>query len=128
VPHYDEILAEEHSSALDKWVAYLATTGKKKPAVIWHNQGKILGTDEVAGKTKAEILELAKSRVPATRSKVVIQGVVRELGLLPPKRGAKFAGPSVTKILKPLLLRIALVWICVARCSTIRTRQEGLVS
>jgi hypothetical protein len=98
----DEILAEEHSSALDKWVAYLATTGKKKPAVIWHNQGKILGTDEVAGKTKAEILELAKSRVPATRSKVVIQGVVRELGLLPPKRGAKFAGPSVTKILKPL--------------------------
>jgi len=69
----DEILAEEHSSALDKWVAYLATTGKKKPAVIWHNQGKILGTDEVAGKTKAEILELAKSRVPATRSKVVIR-------------------------------------------------------
>lgn len=99
----DEILAEKHPVVLDQWVAILAESGKKAPAVIWTNQqGKVLGIDEVAGKDKVAILELAKAQVPATRMKVVIQGTVRELGLLPPKQGARYAGPSVSKILKPL--------------------------
>ena len=99
----DEVLSAPHAAALDKWAATLAASSKSKPAVIWHNQGQVLGIDELTGKTKADILAMAKAHVPATRSSVVIRGEVRQLGLLPPKRGAApYAGPSVSALLKPI--------------------------
>jgi hypothetical protein len=62
----------------------------------------VLAVETVAGKSKTELLAMAKAVVPATREKVVIRGKVRLLGLKPPKNGAKYAGPSVSAILKPL--------------------------
>lgn len=98
----DEVMGAAHPKAFDAWAEVLAKSGKAKPAVIWHDQGKVLAVDEVAGKSKAELLAMAKSHVPATADKVVIRGKVRELGLKPAKKGAKYSGLSVSAILKPL--------------------------
>lgn len=98
----DEVMATDHPKAFDKWAEVLSKSGKQKPAVIWHNAGKVLRIDEVAGKSKADLLALAKSAVPETKNAVVIRGKVRSLGLNPAKKGAKYSGPSVSAILKPL--------------------------
>jgi len=98
----DEVMQQPHPAVFDQWAKVLADSGKKAPAVIWHDQGKVLGIDEVAGKTKADILALAISRIPADDTQVVIRGQVRKLGLLPTPRGAEWKGPSVSAILKPL--------------------------
>jgi hypothetical protein len=98
----DEVMSADHPKAFDKWVEVLAKSGKAKPAVIWHNQGKVLAIDEVKGKNKTDLLALAKAAVPTTKGCVVIRGKVHPLGLLPPKKGAKYSGKSVSAILKPL--------------------------
>lgn len=98
----DEVMAADHPKAFDKWVKVLADSSKSKPAIIWHNQGKVLAIDTVAGKSKDDLLQLALAQIPADDTKVTIRGQVRKLGLLPPKKGAKYSGPSVSAILKPL--------------------------
>lgn len=98
----DEVMAADHPKAFDKWVKVLADSSKSKPAIIWHNQGKVLAIDTVAGKSKDDLLQLALAQIPADDTKVTIRGQVRKLGLLPPKKGAKYSGPSVSAILNPL--------------------------
>lgn len=98
----DEVMAANHPAAFDLWVKELEKSGKQKPAVIWHDQGKILSIDEVAGKSKADILQLAIRRVPATNDYVIVNSRVRLLGLKPAKKDAKYTGLRVSAILKPL--------------------------
>jgi hypothetical protein len=98
----DEVMEKPHPKIFDKWISVLEKSGKKKPAVIWHNQGKVLAINEVAGNDKHDLLKMAQEVVPATREKVMIQGRWRYLGLMPPPKGVRWAGPSVSAILKPL--------------------------
>ena len=98
----DEVMAVSHPKAFDEWESVRVANKAEKPCVAWHNQGKLLKIESVAGKSKADILQLAKSAVPATDNAVVIRGKVRLLGLKPAQKGVKFAGPKVSAILKPL--------------------------
>jgi hypothetical protein len=98
----DEVMAADHPKAFDDWSKELAESGKTKPAVIWHNAGKVLAIDEVVGKSKADLLAMAKAAIPEIKNHVVIRGKTHSLGLLSPKLGAKYSGPSVSALLKPL--------------------------
>jgi len=98
----DEIMATAHPAAFDAWAKLVASSGKAKPAVVWHNAGRVLAIEEVAGKTAADLLAMAKAQTFSDNKSVVIRGKLRLLGLKPPPAGFRSALPSVTKILTPL--------------------------
>jgi hypothetical protein len=112
----DEVMAPDHPKAFDEWVAIIGT--KAKPAVIWHNQGKVLAIDAVTeATTGADLLALAKSHVPTVAGQIIVDGKVRLLGLIPEKPGARFAGPRLSKILNP---------IAAADCPTVDLASQNL--
>jgi len=108
----DPIMAEAVNCPgwVNKWLDVLEKSGKTHPAVIWHDQGKILAIDQLAVETTAEaLLELAKSRIPVSPDGVVIHGRHRPTGLKPrtekPGRVLLSDGstiPQISATLKPL--------------------------
>jgi hypothetical protein len=98
----DEVMAVSHPKVFDDWVTLFNASGKKKPAVLFHDQGKVLSIEEVAGKTKLDILNLAKSVIPVSKDCVTIHGRIYRLGLKPEPLNAEKSALSVTKILNPI--------------------------
>ena len=82
----DKLMAQDetHPAWVDQWLKVLADSGKTEPAVIWHDQGKVVAIDQCSANTDAEtLLALAKSHLPESDEAVVVQGKVRPLGLKP---------------------------------------------
>jgi hypothetical protein len=98
----DEVMLVPHPVAFDQWEAVRVKARVAKPCVIWHDRGRVLGIDAVAGMSSGDLLELAKSRVPGGDDSVVIRGKVRLLGRKPEMPARTAGALRLSAVLRPI--------------------------
>jgi thiol-disulfide isomerase/thioredoxin len=107
----DPIMADtpNHPGWVDKWLKVLTDSGKSKPAIIWHDNGRVVGINSLSDTTTSEdILAMAKGYIKSDIDCVYMNGRSYSTGLkrrdtLPGK--VMFHGsaiPQISAILKPL--------------------------